>query len=876
MKRNLIATFLLLLFPISQKGSTNIYENDPRFWSPGQTEDAVRDLTDQTSTAGDVNSLTPTITVTNTDDSGAGSLRQAIIDANANADADVIGFNIPGSGVHTISVTTGLPFITHQVTIDGYTQSGSSPNTLDTSDNAVLQIVLNGSATPVGTNGLVLEDANIAVRGLVINGFKNHGIIMLTTGTDNCSIQGNFIGTDPTGMTAVPNGGDGVNVNIGSGHVIGGIGPAERNIIAGNTGRGIFFNTGPNSVAGNFIGVGADGHTAIGNGMMGVFLSGSTSGITIGGTTPGARNIISANDNEGIAIHGSGHLIQGNYVGTDSTGTLDVGNWNITGTGGGISISGGATVANILIGGPSPSARNVISGSGNGITLNTASGIFISNTGTNIVIQGNYIGTAANGTDPIPNDDGGISLANGPASAAVTIGGQLSGEGNIIAFNGGSGVSLDTNLATPATAIRGNSIHSNASLGIDIFANGTLVNVNDDCDPDGGPNLRQNYPVLTSATNSATSTRVRGFLNSAVGSIYKVDWYACPSCDMSGNGEGKTWIGWTPVAIDGSTGCQVSFEVPLSMIPAGQFLTATATDPLGNTSEFSACLIVSPNKTPFDFDGDGKTDIGITRPNGGITEWWISRSSDSNLFSTVFGVDSDISAPGDFTGDGKADIAVFRPSTGFWYVLRSEDFSYTAFPFGSNGDIPMPADFDGDGKTDPAVFRPSGATWFINRSSDGQTTIAQFGAPGDQPVAADYDGDGKADIAVYRQNNGAQEWWIQRSTAGLFATVFGASGDKAVAGDYTGDGKTDIAVWRPANGDWYILRSEDFSYLAFPWGANGDLPAPGDYDGDGKTDAAVFRQSSATWFINRTGGSGPLITGFGLSGDAPVPSSFVR
>ena len=279
---------------------------------------------------------------------------------------------------------------------------------------------------------------------------------------------------------------------------------------------------------------------------------------------------------------------------------------------------------------------------------------------------------------------------------------------------------------------------------------------------------------------------------------------------------------------------------------------------------------------PFDFDGDGKTDIGVTRPNGGIKEWWLSRSSDSNVFSTVFGVDADVSAPADFTGDGKADIAVFRPSTGFWYVLRSEDFSYTAFPFGSDGDIPMPADFDGDGKADPAVFRPSGATWFINRSSDGQTTIAQFGAPGDQPVAADYDGDGKADIAIYRQNNGAQEWWIQRSTAGLFATVFGASGDKAVAGDYTGDGKTDIAVWRPSNGNWFILRSEDFSYLAFPWGANGDLPAPGDYDGDGKTDAAVFRQSSATWFLNRTGGQGPLITNFGAATDSPVAGAFVR
>ena len=310
-------------------------------------------------------------------------------------------------------------------------------------------------------------------------------------------------------------------------------------------------------------------------------------------------------------------------------------------------------------------------------------------------------------------------------------------------------------------------------------------------------------------------------------------------------------------------------------VPAG-----VAQDLRGNlnlasiSTDNTISLIVRP--TSFDFDGDGKSDIGIIRPNSDVSEWWLSRSSDSNVFATIFGLSSDVAAPADFTGDGRTDIAVFRPSLGQWFVLRSEDNTYFAFPFGAEGDVPVPADYDGDTKADPAVFRPSDGTWYIQRSSDNGVTIAQFGISGDLPVVADYDGDGKADMGVVRQNGSNKEWWIQRSTWGPIAFVFGTTGDKAVPGDYTGDGKADVAVWRPSNGNWFILRSEDFSYLAFPWGANGDLPAPADYDGDGKIDAAVFRQPSATWFINRTGGQGTLITGFGASTDSPVAGAFVR
>lgn len=276
-------------------------------------------------------------------------------------------------------------------------------------------------------------------------------------------------------------------------------------------------------------------------------------------------------------------------------------------------------------------------------------------------------------------------------------------------------------------------------------------------------------------------------------------------------------------------------------------------------------------KSPFDFDGDGKTDLSIFRSGPG--EWWYQRSSDGVVPAFQFGSATDKLVPADFTGDGKADVAFWRPSDGNWYVLRSEDGSFFGFPFGAAGDIPAPADYDGDGKADAAVFRPASATWYIKRSGDGGTTITAFGANGDKPVIADYDGDGKADIAIWRPGPG--EWWIQRSSNGTtFAVQFGSTSDKPEPGDYTGDSKADVAFWRPSNGNWYVLRSEDLSFYGFQFGANGDIPVAGDYDGDGRFDAGVFRPSGATWFVNRST-AGPFIQQFGLPTDTPVPNVFV-
>lgn len=279
-------------------------------------------------------------------------------------------------------------------------------------------------------------------------------------------------------------------------------------------------------------------------------------------------------------------------------------------------------------------------------------------------------------------------------------------------------------------------------------------------------------------------------------------------------------------------------------------------------------------RSPFDFDGDGKTDLSIFRPTAG--EWWYQRSSNGTNGAARFGAATDKIAPVDLTGDGKTDIAIWRPATGEWFVLRSEDSSFYAFPFGTDGDVPVPADYDGDSRADAAVLRPSTMTWYISRSTGGSEALA-FGSPGDQPVNADYDGDGRTDIAVYRPNapNGA-EWWVRRSSnSSVFALQFGTATDRTVPGDYTGDGVADIAVWRPATGEWYVLRSENNSFFAFPFGVSTDVPVPGDYDGDGKIDAGVFRPSNSNWYINRSN-SGILIQQFGTTGDMAVPNAFVR
>ncbi|HXG68863.1 MAG TPA: HYR domain-containing protein, partial [Blastocatellia bacterium] len=388
-----------------------------------------------------------TFTVTTTADSGPGSLRQAILDANANPDPDTIIFNIPGAGPHTIALVSPLPPITNSVTINGASQPGFA---------GVPLIELNGIAAGAG-NGLEINAGSSVVRGLVINRFNGHGVVL---------------------------GGDG------------------------------------NIVEGNYIGTNVAGTLALANALDGVFVTGANN--TVGGSTPAARNLISGNRN-GVQISGvaaTGNQVRGNFIGTDAGGANPIGNAQ------------------------------------HGVFINGASG--------------NAVGAAAFNT------------------------------ANAIAFNGNSGVVV---LSGTGNAILSNTIFSNTLLGIDLGANGATAN--DAGDADAGANNLQNFPVLSAATSTATSTTIEGTLNSAPNTTFRVEFFANNLCSPSGFGEGRTFIGATAVATDATGNASFSATFPVTVTP-GQVITATATDPGNNTSEFSRCLMVGGT------GGGPEADLGIS------------------------------------------------------------------------------------------------------------------------------------------------------------------------------------------------------------------------------------------------------------------------
>jgi hypothetical protein len=282
-----------------------------------------------------------TFTVTNTDDSGPGSLRQAITDANANAGADTIAFAIPGTGVHTIAPLSLLPIIGQPLTIDGYTQAGSSANTNTTGAlNTVLQIEIDGTNAP--NRCITIGSSNVTVRGLVVNrcaeGFELFNPVFGSP--TGIVITGNFIGTDPTGLSGSPNE-TGIQIGFTQGGTvgatIGGPDPADRNLLSSNTLEAIRetsnFNGGAAfTIQGNIIGLDKTAASPLPNGV-GVRVTGTgPTTATIGGDFAGAENIIAGNSGAGIAVlnPASSVTIRGNPIFDNGGLGIDLSNDGVT------------------------------------------------------------------------------------------------------------------------------------------------------------------------------------------------------------------------------------------------------------------------------------------------------------------------------------------------------------------------------------------------------------------------------------------------------------------------------------------------------------------------------------------------------------------
>jgi CSLREA domain-containing protein len=380
------------------------------------------------------------------------TLRAAIENTNV-LFGDTILFDIPGNGVRTISPTgEPLPDIIHKVIINGYSQHGAISNTLAKGDNAVLKIQLDGSLLG-SVDGLHLDLGadNSVIRGLVINRFGDNGIRI---SAQNAKVEGNFIGTDPSGTMPEPN------------------------------------------------------------------------------------------TNEGVLIRSANSFRE---------------------------------PINNTIGGKRPDQRNVISG-------NFGSGVQIESDSNNLV--NNYIGTDRNGTAPLGNGFDGVGIVGGASNN--TIGGATRASGNTIAFNQGIGVTVSDNGV--GNRVLSNSIFSNLNLGIDLNRDGVTRNDTGDADVGASTlsNALQNFPVVTSAKLVSGATTIKGKLNSVPNQTFTVQFFASPEADdVGGFGEGKIFLGKKVVTTDPEGNATFTFK-PARKVGAGKVITATATDPNGNTSEFSA------------------------------------------------------------------------------------------------------------------------------------------------------------------------------------------------------------------------------------------------------------------------------------------------
>jgi hypothetical protein len=410
------------------------------------------------------------------------------------------------------------------------------------------------AAQGTGQSGLDVFSSNNTLGGTssgarnVIAGNAQDGVLLEGSATGNV-VQGDYLGVAANGTTGVGNSANGIELMNGA-NTLGGSTAGARNVISGNVQNGVLIDPGASGamIQGNYIGTVANGSAALGNGSSGIEVGDNNA--RIGGTTAAARNVISGNFGDGVLIDSgvSGTLVQGNFIGTNSGGTTAVAN-----SGSGVEIQGSSNT----VGGTLAAARNLISG-------NSGAGVLIANGGSGNSVQGNYVGTNLTASAAIANGGYGVSISG----SNNTIGGSSAAAANLIADNAGGGVQVSSGS--------GNSIRRNS-----LFANGGGVGIF----LAAGANNNLAAPTLSSATLSGTTLTVKGSFTAPVANVpYVVEFFASPA----GDAEGKIYLGSKTVTPKSSGAVAFTFTVSNGATLTYPLITATLTDASGDTSAFSA------------------------------------------------------------------------------------------------------------------------------------------------------------------------------------------------------------------------------------------------------------------------------------------------
>ncbi|REJ79317.1 MAG: hypothetical protein DWQ47_00830 [Acidobacteria bacterium] len=700
------------------------------------------------------NALAGTFTVSNDADSGAGSLRQAIVDANASGGDDVIEFdNSFFNTQRTIVLTSGELVVSDNLTVNGpgsgllsISGNGSSRVFSISGEFSSLTVTISGvtvrdgwiDASSFAGGGIAVNDSNgvpfhvtlnlesvILTENEVVGGGSGGALQVIRNGALNI--------TNSVFLNNKSNAGSGIGCGSGSGYCTSA--EISNTTFEGNAagnGGGVFLccgNNTPNGTPINFENVAFINNYANQNGSAfreNALASISFTNVTFAGNRSNS-NGATLQLARGTYVFENVTIAHNSSADFNTSGGIDDQNFS----------AGGITIRNSIV----ASNRNGVGPS----DVNVTAGDFIS-AGHNLFgvvspqtvitgdTTGNQIGVNPR-LDPVPRFRGAATktLALRPGSPAIDAGDPVNFEAT-----DQRGVARPVDGDGTAGALP--DIGAFERLLTDIYPANRF-----DFDGDGATDVSIFRP------------------NSQPGS----QWWFLRSSDQGTRGLQFGTANDVPVAADftGDGKTDIAFWRP----PTGEWFILRSEDdsffafPFGANGDIPA---------PGDFDGDGIADPAVFRPSAGT--WFVFRSLDSQISVIPFGVATDQPIVADYDGDGTDDVGVFRaPDNQFW-LLRST-LGVKAFQFGAPGDRTAIGDWTGDGKADVAFFRPSSSEWYVIRSEDDSFFAFPWGADGDIPAPGDYDGDGKVDPGVWRPSDST--WYIFGSSSGFEAVPFGVNGD---------------------------------------------------------------------------------------------------